>query len=166
LYIFFFMIFPCSHFFFSLSECIVSWEWHPSNVTEYGECILFGKFFYYFPFWTENLYLYFQARICLKTLFSASRYAILAFRYSTVSVIGGLSHGVFHHDPTSFFFLHFFHSLSHKSQDLRMTRFHALRLSFGTLEVIMYSGNPSVAKTSRAEVCGMSESSKARCLHS
>lgn len=57
----------------SCFPCIVSWVWHPSNVTEHFEWMLCGKFPYSFPLDAEVYCLYFQARINLKVLFSSSR---------------------------------------------------------------------------------------------
>lgn len=157
----YFQIFSYSLFSRSFLKCIVSRDWHPSNVTEHKEFMLFGKSFEYFPFLTEKHYWYFQARIRLKTSFSASRYAIFAFRYSTVSVIGGLPQR-----DSTFFFLHFFHSLSQRNHDFMTIPFHALRLSLGVVDATIYVGKPSARNISREEIYGLRESSIACTLHS
>ena len=156
----YFQIFSYSLFSRSFLECIVPRKWHPSNVTEHKEFMLFGKSFEYFPFLTEKHYWYFQARIRLKTSFSASRYAIFAFRYSTVSWIGGLPQR-----DSTFFFLHFFHSLSQISHFSDTIFLHALMLSLGRKDVTIYDGNPSISKISRGDIYGLIESSIAFALH-
>jgi hypothetical protein len=99
--------------------------------------MLCGKFVYPFPLSAESYPLYFQARINLKALFSSSRYATFARRYSSSLYVPSfpINHGGF-----SLFGLHFFFE---ESPDIHVSRkrfFQSLRVFFGRLEYIIKSG--------------------------
>lgn len=141
--ILFFSILFCSSLKELLSPSIISWEWHPSNVTKQSNWMLCRKFLNMFPLDAEVYGSYFQARINLKVLFSSSRYATFALRYSSSSKEEENDGG------DSDFGLHFFLGMNVSSHELIRHFFQSLRLFLGRSVSVMNVGRQRCSKTIR-----------------
>ena len=104
--------------------------------------MLWGKFLNIFPLYAEVYGSYFQARINLKVLFSSSRYATFALRYSSSS--GGPM-------PTrsfSFFFRPFLCGTNPSTHSFFTFLFHRFKESLGRDDCNIHSGNENDRKIS------------------
>jgi hypothetical protein len=106
--------------------------------------MLCGKFLNVFPLDAEVYGSYFQARINLKVLFSSSRYATFALRYSSSSQEEENDDG-----GDSDFGLHFFLGMKASSHEFIRRFFQSLRAFLGRSVLVMNVGRQKCSKTIR-----------------